>query len=507
LVQLTLVRADHRAMALGKGNPRIPNMSVVLKPATTRRETGWNPSGVPEAADDVLVFERTDAGFALVGSTGQRAGWAGIVELAPSDEGLVGRAWRRGTAERQAGRRLTHVAGPYYARHAVAVPVGQRHVVVYGGTRPFLATDSHFVRLAAGEVDRTHGASADKLLADELELVHALRALMAYRPVTVRDTVRHIATVAGHALSCEVAVVRVEIAGQPVVEGLDLRSTSSLPNPDADGYLAAFGSEPRIEQAAPADPDLFGVPVASHLTLPIAGDVVGALALGHTTDRARGFTSLCQRIGRAIADAAELLISQAQAREQLAAERDLLAQLVHVDALTGGANRRAWDDEVAAWQTESSHRPAFVLSCDLDGLKEVNDRYGHAAGDALIRGASNLLRSNVREGDLVARVGGDEFVVLLAEADATTARKVLARVRRAQRVWRVTEHGLTPSLSIGLAEVSDGHLERALVAADQAMYANKRRRAGARSTSLARRVSDRTSASSIGGRRHRGAAA
>ena len=443
------------------------------------------------AAEDVLIFERVEDGFALVGGTGQRAGWVGIVKLRVEDDGLVGNAWRRGMAERLSNRGLKHVAGPYYARHAVAVPVGQRHVVVFGGKRPIAPNDSELVRMAAAEVDRTHGVSADKLLADELELVHALRALMAYRPMIVRDTVRHIATVAGQALSCEVAVVRLEIDGQPLVEGLDLRSGSALTNPDAGGHLASMGKEPRIEQAALPDPDLFGLAVASHLTLPITGDVAGALALGHTIARARGFTSLCQRIGRAIADAAELLISQARAREQLAAERDLLARLVRTDALTGGPNRRAWDDEVAEWHSNADHSEAYVLSCDLDGLKAVNDRFGHASGDALIRGASNLLRASVRESDLVARVGGDEFVVLVVPADSTAVRRVIARVRRAQRVWRVTEHGLIPQLSIGHARVSaDGDLEVARVAADRAMYASKRRRRRAPTPPAARRASD-----------------
>lgn len=436
-------------------------------------------AAVQSIADDVLVFEHIDAGFTLVGGTGERAGWAGIVELGVHDDGLVGRAWRRGTAERLGGRQPAHVAGPYYARYAVAVPVGQRHVVVYGSRRPIVASDSQLVRLAATEVDHTDGVSADKLLADELELVHALRALMAYRPTTVRETVRHIATVAGQALSCEVAVIRLEIDGQPLVEGLDLRSSASLPHPDTSGHLAAVGSEPRIAQAAVAEPDIFGVAVASHLTLPIAGEAGGALALGHTVARARGFTSLCQRIGRAIADAAELLISQAHAREQLAAERDLLERLVRTDPLTGGANRRAWDDEVAAWRAGTSHPETHVLSCDLDGLKRVNDRFGHAIGDALIRGASTLLRSSVREGDLVARVGGDEFVVMLSGANAATATAVVARVRRAERASRVTEHGLRLRLSVGVAKVIDGDLEGARCAADLAMYQQKRRRASA----------------------------
>src|SRR4029077_3364096 len=140
----------------------------------------------------------------------------------------------------------------------------------------------------------------------------------------------------------------VELDGRTLIEGLDLRPMAGLVNPDAERSLASInlGIGPAVEQVANPDRNLFGVEVASQLTLPLAGGVSGALALGHAVGRPRGFTSLCQRIGRAIADAAELLISQAHARELLDAERDLQARLVRTDALTGGANRRAWDDAV-----------------------------------------------------------------------------------------------------------------------------------------------------------------
>ena len=447
----------------------------------------------PETVADMLIFEHSDHGFVLVGGTGRGAGWAGIVQLDRADDALVGRAWRRGTAERVSGSRPAQVAGPYYARHAVAVPVGQRHVVVFGSEGPISVRETDLVRRAADAVDGPHGVSADKLLADELELVHAIRALMAYRPLTLRDTLRHIATVAGQALSCEVAVMRVELDGRALVEGLDLRSMSPLERPDAEGSLATVDQRngPLVQQVAGDGPDLFGVVVASQLTLPLGGGAGGALALGHTVAHARGFTSLCQRIGRAIADAAELLLSQALAREQLATERDLLARLVRTDALTGGGNRRFWDDEVAAWAGRTDQAEAFVMSCDLDGLKQMNDRYGHAAGDALIRGASNLLRSCVRESDFVARIGGDEFMVLLRPADASAARRVVNGVRRAQRAWRVTEHGLVPQLSVGVAPVVGGDLEAARAVADHAMYANKRRRKARRPSPHAGSGADR----------------
>ena len=431
-------------------------------------------------AEDVLVFEHLDGRFTLVHASGRRAGWVGIVDADDTDSGLVGTAWRRGTPERRSTAQPIHVVGPYYAASAVAVPVGQRHVVVFGSPAPIMTGDSRLIRSAVEHVDEARGATADKLLADELELVHALRELMAYRPTSVRDTVRHVAGVAGRALSCEVAVVRIDRDGESLIEGLDLRSSGPLEHPDPAGYLAGVGRRARVEQIAPVDPDLFGVSVASHMILPLGGESRGALALGHASTNARGFTSLCQRIGRAIADAADLLISQAATREQLAAELDQLEGLVHTDPLTGVRNRRGWDDEAAGWRADVTHPDAVVLSIDLDGLKDVNDRYGHASGDALIRGAANLLRSSVRGDDVVARVGGDEFVVLLAPADQLTAKRVVARIRRAERVWRVSEHGLAVRLSLGLAPVLAGDLDEARQRADARMYLDKQRRRGRR---------------------------
>jgi diguanylate cyclase (GGDEF)-like protein len=124
---------------------------------------------------------------------------------------------------------------------------------------------------------------------------------------------------------------------------------------------------------------------------------------------------------------------------------------------------------------------AFVISCDLDGLKAANDRYGHAAGDALLRASATLLQSCMRDGDLVSRIGGDEFAVLIYGADAAATARVRARIRRAERAWRVTEHGRIPRLSLGSAKVIGGDVEAARHVADRRMYANKRRRTRQRS--------------------------
>jgi diguanylate cyclase (GGDEF)-like protein len=435
--------------------------------------------GLSDTVDDVLVFEQTERGFSLLGGTGRGAGWAGIVDVDAAPGSLVGLAWQRGTLVRQSSDQAVQIVGPYYARHAIAAPVGHNHVVVLGSDRAIDLLDGDVLKLAAASVDTTQGLPADKLLADELELVHALRTLMAYRAETVADTLRHIASVAAMALSCEVALIRLDGDEDPIVEAVSFEGETPLVDARLEAWLSKgrLGDKPRLDQKADSGTWPFGVDVASHLTIPIGQHPrLGALAVGHARSRPRGFTALCQRIGRAVAEAAELLITQAMAREQLAAERDLLARISGTDALTGIANRRAWDEAAAEYPRTSGPPRGSVLTCDLDGLKQANDRFGHIAGDALIRATANLLNSCVREGDLVARMGGDEFSILLSDADSATARDVRARIRRAERRWRVTEYGLAPRLSIGSADIIDGDVEVARRQADERMFANKRRR-------------------------------
>ncbi len=468
------------------GTPEAPGRTQRVRPRVV-------PAAAP--ADDVLVFEHSGDGFALVGGLGRGASWAGIVDVGEERDSLVDRAWRIGTVARRDAAKPAQIVGPYYARHAVAVPVGQQHVVVFGSDRAIDLRESELVRWAAAVVDGTHGVPADKLLADELELVHVLRALMAYRPDNVRDTLRHVATVAASALSCEVAAIRVEYGGEWITEAIALNSITAEPvEPESARYLtlATGAAGPLVEQAARPGSWLAGTEVASHLTLPLGTHpALGALALGHSLAKPRGFTSLCQRIGRAVAEAADLLITQAATREQLAAERDLLEQISVTDALTGIGNRRAWDAAAAEGADDEARAGGYVLSCDLDGLKAVNDRYGHAAGDALIRATADLLTACVRDSDVVARMGGDEFAVLLRDADREAASAVRARIRRAERLWRVTEHGITPRFSLGLAPILDGDVEDARQRADVLMYASKRRRCRSGSRDSASPVIDR----------------
>jgi diguanylate cyclase (GGDEF)-like protein len=437
-------------------------------------------------AEDVMVFEARPDGFRLIGGKGRGAGWADIVEIRLADNPTFAQAWKRAMPVRVSSAMPTHVVGPYWATDAVLVPVGHAHLVVFGGPSVRKVSDAVLVGEAAHAVASTGSVSAEKLLADELELVHAMRELTTYQPTDLRETARHIATVAARALSCDVAAVRVQSGERATLEVVRLGSGEGvdadpqMAGRDAGEFLeaAAAMTDAVVEQTVGPDPEVWKQQVVSRMTLPIGPEFdLGALALGHAQGHERGFTSLCQRIGRALAQSAEQLLNQAIAHEQLTAERHSFQRATLTDPLTGIGNRAAWEAALVAPPRATASGAYAVISADLDGLKYINDHYGHGAGDAVIRGAADMLLSTLRAGDVLCRVGGDEFLALLPDVDATAVREVVRRIERAMASWRLTEHGLMPRLSLGWA-VFDGDWPQTVRAADRRMYSVKRQHNG-----------------------------
>jgi diguanylate cyclase (GGDEF)-like protein len=152
-----------------------------------------------------------------------------------------------------------------------------------------------------------------------------------------------------------------------------------------------------------------------------------------------------------------------------------LRRLAEIDPLTGLPNRRAAEDRLAA--LESSPAEVLVMFIDLDGFKPINDRYGHDVGDLVLREAARRLRNCVRDVDLVARFGGDEFLIL---APGLPAEQAEFTARRIQRVlidsYEVRGKSLTIGASIGVAFRNDSKarsINDLLELADQAMYRSK----------------------------------
>ena len=122
-----------------------------------------------------------------------------------------------------------------------------------------------------------------------------------------------------------------------------------------------------------------------------------------------------------------------------------------------------------------------MVFADVDGLKPLNDAFGHAAGDDLLREVARRLRAGTREDDIVARVGGDEFVVVtpLPEKGPDPAAAVVDRLRQQLRGPVAVGREITNlSVSLGASVLTEGDAATAVARADQAMYADKQRRRG-----------------------------
>ena len=163
-------------------------------------------------------------------------------------------------------------------------------------------------------------------------------------------------------------------------------------------------------------------------------------------------------------------------RFQLERGAEVARRLARVDSLTGLANRRAFDEaltvEIARAERDGS--PMSVALVDLDGLKRLNDRFGHLTGDRLLAGVARVLERSIRTGDRCFRWGGDEFAVLLPSTDRAAALYVLGRT--AERVGRdcLDEDGEPLDISYGVAELDHGgSAEDLLALADLALMEHK----------------------------------
>ena len=146
------------------------------------------------------------------------------------------------------------------------------------------------------------------------------------------------------------------------------------------------------------------------------------------------------------------------------------------DPLTGLRNRRGLDEGLEELRDEL---PLSLLFIDLDGFKPVNDTYGHATGDELLRAVAERITAQVRDQDVAARFGGDEFVVALPRTDATAAdqvaRRLTDRIERPVPVEADTTVSVGASIGVVTATAA-GPMDELLDAADAAMYAEKQRR-------------------------------
>jgi diguanylate cyclase (GGDEF)-like protein len=242
--------------------------------------------------------------------------------------------------------------------------------------------------------------------------------------------------------------------------------------------------------------------IGSLISLPIkaSGEIVGVLNVSHphtnffSEAQERSLVIFANFLGqmlvnnRLLNNMEHLVRERTRQLEQTLAEAEALkrryAELSVIDELTGLHNRRFFFPESRSALARSlRYKKGFcMLLLDIDHFKRVNDMYGHRLGDEVLSRCAELFRQQVREVDVLARFGGEEFIIALPDTDLAGAKQLAERVREAVKgaVFEIEGRGIKVTVSIGIACLSDNDagdaqliLERLISEADQALYFGK----------------------------------
>jgi diguanylate cyclase (GGDEF)-like protein/PAS domain S-box-containing protein len=227
--------------------------------------------------------------------------------------------------------------------------------------------------------------------------------------------------------------------------------------------VAEMGDEAALDRA-----DFLSEEIKSIFALPLTleGKVVGCFGFD-TVFEHRVWTEEQVALLQVVAE----LITGAIARHD--ADRQIRS-LSFYDQLTGLYNRRYFEHELERLDQSREH-PIAVISADLDGLKLINDTIGHNEGDRYLQAGGEVLESSMRSSDVLARVGGDEFALLLPRTDRAAAELLVNRIRRKIEAYNQEQERLPLSISLGLAisESAEYSLEETYRMADNNMYTDK----------------------------------
>jgi diguanylate cyclase (GGDEF)-like protein len=452
--------------------PDNPEQLTDLAPADRGRVA---EAAASVGAADVFVFRRVTADrFVHVGGLGRGEGWAGNIDLILAEDDRAREAIAAANPVRVTAEAPVRIFGPYYQRNAVFVPLSPDLMVVFGD----LDTEAHdqeavYAAAAAASAAIAQVSSA-KRLADELELLHAVQALSQTDAVRIHEVMAHVVESAIAALSCDLGIIYV--ACLDAIETAEHEPSGADPArflPAMRRLYAEATGLPACVQDSQTDPPpapLSACGVTSHYLLPVGVPPFAVLALMHTEERPRGFTSLCREVGLRLAESAEPLLRSALKLHELEIQLDRVGRDARIDPLTRLPNRRAWQEAVESLEEGMG---GGVVVIDVDRLKSVNDERGHHVGDEYLQTVAETMASNLRGEDFLARIGGDEFAILLPGADEMSCRAVARRMNGA-----LSKHpgfaGYPLAASVGYAATPPAaSIEAAWRTADQDMYRGK----------------------------------
>lgn len=176
-----------------------------------------------------------------------------------------------------------------------------------------------------------------------------------------------------------------------------------------------------------------------------------------------------QALGSAVKKSKDLLVEKKKGKE--------LKELANIDPLTKLLNRRGFDERIVPLFNGNSDLKACVLILDIDFFKHVNDTYGHDIGDVVLQRVAETLNKAVREDDIIARFGGEEFIAMLTNCDINTAETTAQRMLEAVRTLDIytAKHHIKITISIGISELlpDDTNIDKALKRSDEALYTAK----------------------------------
>ncbi|MEC7814934.1 MAG: EAL domain-containing protein [Pseudomonadota bacterium] len=230
-----------------------------------------------------------------------------------------------------------------------------------------------------------------------------------------------------------------------------------------------YGTDSRRGGLPPGHP-----PIASYIGLPVysGGDMIGLVGLanrdsGYKERMAEDLAPLLQTVGT--------LIERKRLYHEKREHQKSLERAANYDTLTGLPNRRRLTELFEQELFEADQRQGSVSVCfiDLDGFKDINDKHGHAVGDAVLKTVAERLKETVRAHDVIARLGGDEFVAILRDVDDERVYSRLLEAIRQPISYRQFVLHLSGSMGVTIYPDDDADTDLLIRHADQAMYAAK----------------------------------